>query len=183
MRATLGDPSRRLCKQPTLNFGERDLCRAIRVIIGDIVDPTADGITPHQARIVRLQEFRRLPHLSHPRIEPQIVAVGIQDDGHAVVDRRGHGVRQGGQDRASLNDRTGCVLPAVPYPGERKQLALADLKAVRLPRLARPPPLVESVRRQQAPAKLQRVTKRGLLGRCLCPGVNHPGSCGGILRP
>ena len=40
--------------------------------------------------------------VGHPRIELQVVVVGIEDDWHAVVDRRGNSVWSCGQNGASL---------------------------------------------------------------------------------
>jgi hypothetical protein len=51
-----------------------------------VIDPRTNGIAPHQPRIVGLQQFGRRNHVPHSRIEPQVIAIWIKNDGHSVVD-------------------------------------------------------------------------------------------------
>jgi hypothetical protein len=44
-------------------------------------------IAPHQPSIVRLQQIGRRAHITHPRIEPEVVVVGLKDHWHSVMDR------------------------------------------------------------------------------------------------
>jgi integrase len=76
-----------LREEPILNLGEFHGRRAFFVVVGYVVDPGAHGIAAHQPGIERFQQFGRHTHIPHPRIEPQVVAVGVEDDGHSVVDR------------------------------------------------------------------------------------------------
>jgi hypothetical protein len=46
-----------LSHESRLTLGEFNGCRALFVVIGDIVDPCADWVTPHLPRIVGLQQF------------------------------------------------------------------------------------------------------------------------------
>ena len=46
----------------------------------------ADQRSAHQPGIARLQQFGRCTHILHSRIKPQVVAVWIKNDWHAVVD-------------------------------------------------------------------------------------------------
>src|ERR1035437_7928161 len=61
-------------------------CGAFRVVVSHVIDPRAHGIAPHEPSIVGLEQFGRRSRVPHPRIEPQVVAVWVEDDGHAVVD-------------------------------------------------------------------------------------------------
>jgi hypothetical protein len=56
------------------------------VVVSHGIDPRAHGIAPHEPSIVGLEQFGRRSRVPHPRIEPQVVAVWVEDDGHAVVD-------------------------------------------------------------------------------------------------
>ena len=42
-------------------------------------------LAPHHSSVVGLQQFRRRTHIPHSRIEPQVVAVWIEDDWHRGV--------------------------------------------------------------------------------------------------
>jgi hypothetical protein len=106
--------------------------RAFCVVIRHMVDPRAHGIAPHQPSIVGLQHLGRRTHIPHTRIKPQIVAVWIKDNGHAVVDCGCNGVWGRRQNRAGLKPIAACILPAVPQSSEREQLPTADLEGVRL---------------------------------------------------
>src|SRR5208282_920036 len=55
------------------------------------------------------------------------------------------------------------ILPAIPDSCEREQLTFVDLKTVRLLGFPRSHPFVEPVRRNQAPARFQRIAERGLI--------------------
>ena len=86
-----------------LNLFEFHGCRALPVVVHHVIDPRADGVAPHEPIIIGLQQFGGCTHVRHPRIEPQVVVVGIKNDWHSVVDRGGHRVRGRGQDRAGLD--------------------------------------------------------------------------------
>jgi hypothetical protein len=75
-----------LQEETILNLGEFHGCGAFFVVVRHAIDPSAYGIAPHQPSIVVLQSFRRRTHILHSRIEPQVVAIWIEDDWHAVVD-------------------------------------------------------------------------------------------------
>ncbi len=59
---------------------------ALFVVIPHVIDPGADGIAPHEPGIAGPEQFGRCPRILHSRIEPQVVAVRIKDDWHALVD-------------------------------------------------------------------------------------------------
>ena len=75
-----------LGEETILNLGDFHGSEAFLVVISHVIDPSAHGIAPHQPGIVRLQQFRRRRQILHSRIEPYIVAVGIEDDRHSVMD-------------------------------------------------------------------------------------------------
>ena len=91
---------RTLQEQRVLRLGDLHGARAILVIICNVVDPRADRIAPHQPCIVGLQQLRDDLHVGHPRIEPEIVRIGMENDWHTVMDARRHGIRGRGEDRA-----------------------------------------------------------------------------------
>jgi len=69
-----------------LVFGKLDWSRALFIIVRDMIDPCAHGIAPHLRGIGGLQQVGCSSHIFHTGIEPQVVAVWIEDDAHAVVD-------------------------------------------------------------------------------------------------
>jgi hypothetical protein len=75
----------RLQEETSLSLGEFHACGAFLVVISHVIDPSAYGIATHQLSIVWLQQFGRRSDIPHSRIEPNIVAVGIKNDWHAVV--------------------------------------------------------------------------------------------------
>jgi hypothetical protein len=77
--------SPRLGKKSILNLGWFHGRGASFVIIRYAVDPRAHGIAAHYPSIIRLQQFGRRSHILHSGVEPQIVAVWIEDDWHAVA--------------------------------------------------------------------------------------------------
>jgi len=95
MHPTLGEKT-------TLSFCDFNASRTFLVVIGDVIDPVAYGIAPHEPSIVGPQEFGRCSRIPHPRIEPQVVGVGIKDDWHSVLDFRGNSVWSRGQNGAGL---------------------------------------------------------------------------------
>jgi hypothetical protein len=121
--------------------------------------------------------------LCHARIKPQIVAVWIEDHGHAVVNGRGHGIRGRGENRAGLNPVAIGVFPTIPKSRKRKQLPLIYLKAKWLFGFPVSLPLVKTVRRDQAPARFHRMAERGLGAGRFRSCVDHFGSTGSIFRP
>jgi hypothetical protein len=79
-------PTAPLRKEPILNLCESYRCGTFLVIVRHMVNPSAHGIAPHQPSIAGLQQFGRCSYIRHSRIKPSVVAVWIEDDGHAVVD-------------------------------------------------------------------------------------------------
>ena len=77
--------SRHLRKQWVLNL-ERDRCRTFFFIVSHMIDANANWIAPHELCPIRLQQFGRRTRIQHSRIEPQIVAIRIKNDWHAVMD-------------------------------------------------------------------------------------------------
>jgi hypothetical protein len=59
-----------LLEQSILNLHEFHGCRTGFVIIGDVVDPRAHGIAPHQSGVVGLQEVGHRSHILHSGVEP-----------------------------------------------------------------------------------------------------------------
>ena len=155
------------------NFRYSDRRRTLCVVIRNGVDPIAHRVAPHHPGVIRLQHVGHCSHVVHSRIEPQIITVWVKDDRHSIMDGCGHRVRCRCQDRARLDPLPARVFPAIPQSREREQLAVIDFKAVRLFRLARPLPLVKSVRRDEASAAGQRIAECGLRRRRLRSGVNH----------
>src|SRR5215469_1571994 len=101
-------------KEPILNLSDFHGVRTLLVIISDMIDPGAHGITPHEPSVIRLQEFRYGSHILHSRIKPQIVRAGIENHRHSAVNSSGHGVGSGGENRARLYPISSWVFPAIP---------------------------------------------------------------------
>jgi len=73
-------------EQTVLSLGDLHRSRTLLIVIRHTVDPRAHGIAPHQFGIIRLQQFGGRTHIRHPRIEPQVVVIRIENCRHAVVD-------------------------------------------------------------------------------------------------
>ena len=69
-----------------LGLGDLHGSRAFFVIVSDVVDPGAHGIAAHLTGVRWLQQFGDDLHVGHARIEPHIVAVGIENHRPPVVD-------------------------------------------------------------------------------------------------
>ena len=80
------DPTVRLQEETRLSLGEFHGCGAFLVVIGHVIDPSAYGIAPHQLGIIGLQHVGHRTRIVHSRIEPQVVAIRIENDRHAVMD-------------------------------------------------------------------------------------------------
>ena len=72
--------------QPILNVVQFHGRGARFVVVSNVIDPSTYWKAPHQLGIEGLQQFGCRPPIVHARIKPQIVAVWIKDDWHAVVD-------------------------------------------------------------------------------------------------
>src|ERR1017187_554711 len=59
-------------------------CGALLVVVRHAVDPSAHGKAPHPS-IEGLQQIGSRGRVPHSRIEPQVVAVWIEEDWHTVV--------------------------------------------------------------------------------------------------
>src|SRR5258705_2209890 len=91
--------------------------------------------------------------------QPKIVIVRTENYGHAVVNVGQERIWSGSQDRAALDHLPLRVLPSVPETGEREQLSAVHLETIRLFRLAVFLPLIEPVRWDEAPLRLERFPK------------------------
>lgn len=65
---------------------ELDGARALFIVVCNVVDPVAHGISPHLADIAGLQDIVDLIHVPHSGIEPKIVVVAPDDHRHPVMD-------------------------------------------------------------------------------------------------
>jgi hypothetical protein len=77
--------SHNLSKESILNLRKLYGATAFFVIASHVNDPSAHGKAPHQPGDAGLQQFGRRADIAHPRIQPQVVAVCIEDDWHAVM--------------------------------------------------------------------------------------------------
>lgn len=59
--------------------------RTRRVVVLHQIHPAADLVLPHQRRVERLQQFADGARLLGAGVEPQVLGVVGQDDGHTVV--------------------------------------------------------------------------------------------------
>ena len=75
----------RLQEETSLSLDEFHGYGAILVVISHMIDSSAYWIAPHELCIVRLQQFGRRTRIPHSRIEPQVVAIRIKNDWHAVM--------------------------------------------------------------------------------------------------
>ena len=80
-------------EETILNLSEFHRSGAPFIVIGNVIDPSTDGVAPHGQRIERLQHFRDRLDVGHSRIEPFIIAVSVEDDRHSVVNWRSDRVR------------------------------------------------------------------------------------------
>jgi hypothetical protein len=85
-------------------------------------------------------------HIRHAGIKPNVIAIWIKNHGHAVVDGRGHGIRDRGQDRTRLEPLPVRVSPPIPQSSECELLPVIDLETVWLLGFPCPRPLVKPVR-------------------------------------
>src|SRR5271169_1668018 len=74
-----------LREEPILSLDDLHRSRALLVIIRHMIDTTAHWIVAHEAGAVGLHEFRDDLHVSHSRIEPEIVTICMKDHRHPVV--------------------------------------------------------------------------------------------------
>jgi len=44
-----------------------------------VIDPSADGIAPHQLGVAGLQQIGRRAHILHAGIEPKLVGIWMKD--------------------------------------------------------------------------------------------------------
>ena len=79
-----------LHEETSLSLCEFHRSRAFRIIIKCAINPRADRKTPHLLGIVGLQQFGRRNHILHSGIEPEFVAVWIENRWHSVMHRCGH---------------------------------------------------------------------------------------------
>lgn len=61
--------------------------RTFLVIVRHVVDPTAHRVAPHEPGFAGSQQVGDGFDLCHAGIEPQVVAIWIEDHWHPVVDR------------------------------------------------------------------------------------------------
>jgi hypothetical protein len=176
-------PATALGEKTILRVDNHHGSRAIFVIVRHVVDAAADGEAPHLAGIVGLQQFRDNLHVGHAGIEPQIVALAVEDHRHSVVDGCSNGIRHCGQNRARLDLLPLSVFPPVPQSREREQLAIIHFKTERLFGCESSFPLIETVTGDQAPAEFQMIAESRLLGGCFRPCVDRACSARGVFSP
>ena len=116
-------------------------------------------------RIVWFQQVGDRRHIIHSGIEPEVVAVGIENHRHPIVDGSGHFIWNRREDRTRLDPLPFGVLPPVPDSREREQLAFIYFKAERLLGRACSLPFIEAICGDQTSAESQRIAKCGL-GSC-----------------
>ena len=132
---------------------------AVGIVILDLVDPSAHRVLAHRTSVRREQPqcaFRILCR----GIEPEMVVVGPQDCRHSIVDVGQQSIWGGRQNRTALDHFSPRISPPVPQPSEGENLPIAYLEAVGLLALTVPHPLIESVRRNQAPLRFERLAER-----------------------
>jgi hypothetical protein len=61
-----------------LNLGEFHGCGAGFVVIGNVIDPRAHGIAPHEPGIKGLQQIGRRAHIVHAGVQPQVIGIWIE---------------------------------------------------------------------------------------------------------
>jgi len=128
-RFLLLGPAHPLLKETSLSLGEFHGCGAFFVVVHHVIDARAYGIAPHHSRIVGLQQVGRRTHVPNARIKPEVVAVGVKDDWHALVDGCGHRVWGRGQNRTGFDPLPAWVFRAIPQPREREQLPGIDFNS------------------------------------------------------
>src|SRR4029453_3542756 len=135
---------------------------AALVVVARAVDEAAHGVGLEVVAGIGDQQVGELLPVS-VGLEADVVSAGRQDHGHPVVDPVEHGVGPGGQNSART-ERPTALVPALPEPSEGEGTTFVHVEVVGLfsPILALP--LVESVRRDQAPPPAEGTAERGLFG-------------------
>src|ERR1700723_1604899 len=73
-------------EQLRLRLHDLDPRRTLYIVIRDAANPATHREAAHGLRVVGLQHLGRCRDIREPRIEPQIVAVGLEYHRHAIVD-------------------------------------------------------------------------------------------------
>jgi hypothetical protein len=90
------------------------------------------------------------------------------------VNRSDEFVRFRSDDRERFNLSAIRLAPHVPKPSESKRLAVPEMNPHRDFPLSLFPPLVKTVRRDDAPATTHSVFETRFFGQCFRTGVDHP---------
>jgi len=105
-------------EQAGLLFSERYRPRTLLVVVSNVVDPATHGIATHLSTVAGRQQITDLICVLHPRIKPEVIAIGIEDHGHSVVDGGGDLVGGGRQNGTGREPGAAWVFPLVPNSRE-----------------------------------------------------------------
>src|SRR5271165_5111134 len=75
-----------LREQTILNLRQFHGSRTLLIIVRHMVDTATHRMAAHQASIAGFQEFRNRCDVLHTGVEPQVVAGGVENNWHSVVD-------------------------------------------------------------------------------------------------
>jgi hypothetical protein len=76
----------RLGKEWLLMFRDLNAVRTVLVIVRHVVDLRADWVTAHESSIEGLQQFGDHFHAGRAGVEPQFIALAVEDHRRSVVD-------------------------------------------------------------------------------------------------
>ncbi len=171
-------PDGRQAVQLTLQHLAIGLDQVVALVAG-VVDTPVHGPGP---------EARAIPARGRDQLvvtgEPAVGAVGIEDHGHAVMQRGEEVVRLRGHQRRGLQRLVRrLAAPVLPEPGEGERLLAGERNEIRDLHVALAVPLVEAVRQHQAAAAAVGGAVRRLFGNRLGPRVDHLVADGRVLGP
>jgi len=93
-----------------------------------VADARIDRVSCHLIGVIGPQQVDGWPGVLLPR-EPAVVVGGLEDDGHAVVNRCREFVGIGGDDRVTDEPAALRLFPGVPESGKGERLATLEPKA------------------------------------------------------
>ena len=119
-------PAIPLQKETILNRCQFHGRRAFFVVVTYVIDTSTYATAPHQPGIVG--QIGGRTHIPHARIEPQVVAIWIENHWHAVMDGCGHSVWGRGQNRAGLYLRGAltCTYVAATKTTQKRNLTMSE---------------------------------------------------------
>lgn len=168
--------------QARLHFNRR---LQLRAHVGNLVDEIGDGDGLEQVFVGRHHQICDLARLLRPAIQPSREILGLDDDGHAVMDRRNRSVGGRGQDGPGIDFGAIGRRPGFHQSGKDHDAAVAWAYPVGLRLLATllvgPVPLIKAGGGYQHAAMAHGGAERGLFDCRFGTGIEQQGKSLGSL--